>query len=405
MLELPAGNSSGGASHVQWYYRMGLGRRLALGSAALTALIVAALLSLADYRTERNRSTDASNAIIAAQLAGSAAEFIINRDHLALQALLGELTRHPAVVFATVKDQEQRTLAESGTAGIEGKSLATYSQPCKLGDDAVGSVDIQVRQPDARQFNLTHITLLSGVVFILCASLLLLHLHGLDAALSLANRRLRTVVPAPATPQPGSPLALLGALSSNAADRYGPLTAGQPAVALALRLPELAEDFPGQRPNPVRLAEVVQSVTQIADQQLARLSGRHDGWLLEFRSGDGRAARAMRCAARLREALESGSWNHDWHMTLDLEALRDDGASPALRELQWQRNCDRLYQQTAAHKGLLVTRLALSEAAINQRVQVSELDGDWYRVTQFGSAAQPRPTAAVATPGCCPGPA
>lgn len=397
MLELPAGNSRGGTTQVQWYYRLGLGRRLAFGSAALSALIVAALLSVADTRTERNHAADASNAIIAAQLANGAAEFIINGDRLALQALMSEVTRFPTVTFAAVRDPDQRTLVESGTANLEGREFTTYRHPCKLGDGAVGSVEIQVQQTDFRQFNPTHIALLSGVVFILNASLLLFYLHGLDATLRLAIRRLRELAPATAG---GSPLALLRTLSGNTAQRYGPLAEGRPASALALRLPALAEGFPGTRPNPLRLADIVGQVTQIAEQHLGRVSGRQDGWLIEFR-GDDTAARALRCAATLRDALDSESWQLDWSITVDREALRDDSAKPALRALQWQRSCDQLYRQTADLEGLLLTRLALSDPAINHCVQVCEEDGDLYRVTQIRNAGKPVQPAG-APGGCTP---
>lgn len=369
---------------MQWYSALSLGTRLALASAALSAILVAFLVSLATANSPRNALVDQGGTIIASQLAQSATEYMLENDSLALQALLSELTQSALISHASIADASHRILAESGSQQTNAGVSREFTSEISLHDSVVGHVTIHILGAASPAVSAVIVLLLAVLVFALVFTFVHIRLRVLDQALQNLGQHLDAALPDSEGPAAAKGLTdidsycrmleqLLPATTEKTADKR---------AVLALRLPALgAEELTTEQ-----LVQLVQTIEHAARNGDASIYQRSDGWLLMFTSGDNTALRTLDCARLLQTTLGG---QFDFAMAMHMEAAPRVAQNTELDDFRWQRLCDSAYQMAQRENSLMLSRLALSDNGVHQRVTVEQDIAELYRVTGYCDGMTP----------------
>lgn len=363
---------------LHWLSTLTLGTRLSLACAALSATLVIVVVSLATATSPRNSLIDEGGAIIADQLAQSATEYIIEKDSLALQALLSELTKKPLIAYANIEDASHQIVVESGPRQLHRGTMRPFTSSVQLQDSLIGYANIHVAGAASPAMSTMMVLLLGATVFALVFVLAQSWLRGLDQALQLLARRINAAVAGSDKDTRAITVSSIQTMC-NTIEQLTPPPPGKVAdkrAVLALRLPELARDaLP-----PEQLGPITSAVQAFAHDGRAAISERGDGWLLLFTSGDDTAVRILNCARELQQMLAD---NIDYAMAIDMEAETAAQCDSQLQGFHWQRLCDNAYQMAAGRNSIMLGRLALCDNSVNQQVTVQQDDAEHYRVTGF----------------------
>lgn len=368
---------------MHWITNLAIGSRLSLLSAALSTALVLLVVSLATATSPKDSLINQGGDIIADQLAYGATEYILGQDNLALQALLSELSKQSLVAYASIADASDKLLAQSGSAQLAGKRSRQFTSPIELNDSVVGYANIVLAGAAAPAMPASRILLLAALVFALVFVFVRFQLQRLDhTLLSLAQRFKLDIHHASA-----ADLDQLCETLQQLAPPPVPIPALKPAV-LALRLPGLAQDAL----SPAELAVIDANLVQLAHAADATIRECADGYLVLLSCGNHTGRRALECARSLQQTLPA---NIAYGMAIAVDAEKQKDTRAILQKFHWQRLCDNTYQLAAQENTLLLSRSALSEHDIHQRVSVAQGDGDHYRVTGFRDPVQPE----TASPG------
>ena len=360
------------------YSALSIGTRLSLASAALSATVVIVLVSLATATSPRNSLIDQGGAIIAGQLAQSSTEYILEKDSLALQALLTELTQKPLIPYASIEDANHQILVESGSQQLHRSTMRPFTSTIQLHDSVVGYASIHIAGAASPAMSAVVVLLLGIMVLALVFLLVRSRLKGLDRALQVLAQRLGIAVAASEGDNGATTIADIHQLCE-ALEQLTPQTAAETdekRAVLALRIPALAAD----KLAPEQLAPIAETVKQSALRWQASVSERADGWLLLFTCGDDIAPRTLASARALQNTLPG---DIDYAMAISMESETAPAQGAPLPGFHWQRLCDAAYQLAQNKNSLMLTRLALSNNDINQQLTVQQDDTGCYRVTGF----------------------
>jgi hypothetical protein len=361
-----------------WYSSLSIGARLSLASAALSATVVIVLVSLATATSPRNSLIDQGGTIIAGQLAQSSTEYILEKDRLALQALLTELTQKPLIAYARIEDENHQLLVESGSRQMHRNTMQAFTRTIQLHDGIVGYASVHVAGAASPAMSAVMVLLLGVIVLALVFMLLRSRLKGLDLALQVLAQRLGVAVAAGKGGAAAKTVADILHLCE-ALEQLAPQTtmaSSEKRAVLALRLPALAADKLAAE----QLAPIAEAVAQSAVRWQASIRERADGWLLLFTCGDDTAVRTLASARALQNTL---SGDTDYAMAISIEPDTAPVQDTLLQGFHWQRLCDAAYQMAQGENALILTRLALSNNDVNQQVTVQQDDTEFYRVTGF----------------------
>lgn len=364
---------------MHWYLSQSLGMRLSLACAGVSALLVVFLVSLATATSPRNSLVDQSGTIIVDQLAEGAAGYIVEQDNLALQALLSQLTSKPLIAFASIADADHKILVESGSGAFYPKTMRRFSTTVRLHDSVVGYVEMYIAGAASPAMSAVLVLILGVLVFSLVLLFVLLRLKALDQALQRMSRTLGNVLPGES---PGEPVKSVADIHGvcEAMQQLVPLPmpeAARKRAVLALRLPQLADD----RLDPQQLAAQRARVEQVAKSWQGTIRDCADGWQLLFTTGSDTALRVLAGACFLQQALDPAT---DYAMAVNLEADAAGEQDSTLRGFNWQRLCDNAHQAATVDNAVMLTRLALCDNGVNQRVTVEQDESGEYRITGFG---------------------
>jgi hypothetical protein len=357
--------------------------------------VVIVLVSLATASSPRNSLIDQGGAIITGQLAQSSTEYILEKDSLALQALLTELTQKPLIAYARIEDANHQILVESGSQQLHRNTMRSFTSTIQLHDSVVGYASIHIAGAASPAMSAVAVLLLGIIVLALVFLLVRSRLKGLDQALQVLAQRLGVAAAASKDDTGATTIADIQHLcetleqltSQSAADT------GEKRAVLALRLPALAAD----QLAPEQLAPIAETVKQSALGWQASVSERADGWLLLFTCGDDIAPRMLASARALQNTLPG---DIDYAMAINMESETAPLQGAPLQGFHWQRLCDAAYQLAQGKNSLMLTRLALSNNDINQQLTVQQDDTGLYRVTGFRDDDSDQAETEVSTP--CP---
>lgn len=364
---------------LHWYSTLSLGIKLSLVCAALSAAVVIVLVSLVSTTSPRNSLVDEGGGIIADQLAQNATEYIIEKDSLALQTLLAELTEKPMIAYASIENASHQIVVESGPRQLHQGTMRAFTSPVQLQDSLVGYANIHVAGAASPAMSAIVVLVLGGIVFSLVFVVVQSRLRNLDQALELLSRRIDCAVAGGKQTPKVVTVATIETMCQDIQQLTPPppeQTAEKRAV-LALRLPDLARDaLPLEQ-----LRDSAKAVAGFAASAKATVSERGDGWLLLCTRGNNTAARVLGCARQLQQAMLAEGI--DYAMAIDMESGGVPEDSDELQGFHWQRLCDNTYQMAQASNAIMLGRLALCDNNVNQQVAVQQDDAELYRVTGF----------------------
>ncbi len=363
---------------LHWYSTLTLGTRLSFACAALSATLVIVLVSLATATSPRNSLIDEGGAIIADQLAHSATEYIIEKDSLALQTLLRELTEKPLIAYASIEDASHQIVVESGPRQLHRGTMRAFTSSVQLQDSLVGYANIHVAGAASPAMSAIMVLVLGGIVFLLVFVVAQSRLRSLDQALQLLARRIHSAVAGDDNTTKAVTVATIETMC-NTIKKLTPPPPEQVAdkrAVLALRLPDLARDAL----LPEHLSTTATAVAELANTWRATTSERGDGWLLLFTRGDDTAVRLLGCARELQAILAD---DIEYAMAIDMESETAAQGSSELQGFHWQRLCEAAYQMAQASNSIMLGRLALCDNSVNQQVTVQQDDAEFYRVSGF----------------------
>ena len=362
-----------------WYSNLAIGTRLSLSSAALSAAVVILIAALAAASMPRDSLVEHSGNIIVGQLANGAAEYILDNDNLALQAILNDLSRQGIIAYASVEDATHSILAESNAASTSTKGAQEFSSTIQIHDTIVGYARIKLAGTTAPALAPSMILLLGLLIFGATFAMIQLYLKRFFQTLQCVANRLAPNVD---THQHGTFAELdricqtMEQLASNM-----PRSPASKRAILALRLPGVAT----ASIEPERLADFLKSLRRLAQLQQGEMQARADGCLLLFTTGSDTAFRALQTARSLQALVAE---DIDYAMAISREERTNDPDMPMNYVFVWQQLCDTTYQSASRVKTLLLCRSALSDQAVHDQVSVAQDDSDHYRVTGYRNSTE-----------------
>lgn len=357
--------------------------RLSLACAAVSAVLVVFLVSLATATSPRNTLVDQSGAIIAGQLANSASEYVVEGDKLALQTLLKELTRGDLIAYANIEDAEHRLLVESGSRGFNQKTMRQFTSTIQVHDSVVGHVKLNMAGAASPAMSAVLVLLLGATVFSLVLLFVLFRLRALDQALQQMGATLDVLLPGESHQDPVKSVAdihlaceamrqLVPAPSPRAANNY---------AVMAIRLPALAKDALPQE----QLCSAAELVEHAAERWQGLVAECADGWLLQYTTGDDTPLRLLASARYLQAVLDS---QLSYAMAMGVESEGAMALDDRRRRFQWQALCDSTRELACQHQALVLTRLTLCNNGIHPRVTVEQDEAGLYQVTGFSEEVE-----------------
>lgn len=307
--------------------------------ALLATLVFAACLamvSLGDYlRLQHEQRTAAELAnILADQLASGASQAMLTGDRLALQVLVTDLARHPDIAAASVYDAGDKLLALSGDKPTE--RAFTVRADIELDDSVAGYASI----------TLLHFPGWNG----LGDPALVLAAAGFAALVFLA-----ALVPPAALRSLNAPEEAAGLAAS---PRAQPVDTSPGAEVQVLLAPGISP------PHPLLddLDRAAGQVCHLYDGQGELLA---NGLKAHFTRGTDRNFRAF-CAAWLWRGLlvRHGAAYPGVETTVFIRGIDEDSADPP----------------PAEGNAVYLTRVALAQGDLANRISITQADDDWYRV-------------------------
>lgn len=370
---------------MHWYLSLPLGMRLSLACAAVSALLVIFFVSLATATSPRSELLEQSGNIIAGQLAQGAAEHLVDEDRLALQGLLLELTRQPLIAYASIADNQQQMIVESGVLDARAGAAQRFSAPLVFHGVELGTADIVLANGAPPPMSPVLVLFLGVLVFSLVLLFVVLRLKALDQALQRMSSTLGSLLPDTCPREPVKSVADLQGVCEamqKLVPLPGPESAARRAV-LAISLPQLTEDTLGAAP----LKRREDLLHQAADHWHGSLRECVDGWQLIFTTGCETAQRALACAHFLQvngdEAVEQA-------LAIQTEGHAAANDNPSLRNMHWQRLCEEARLLADKPGEVCITRQTLCEEGIADQVTVEQDESGNYRVTGFGEQIEHR---------------
>ncbi len=367
---------------MHWPSSLTIGTRLSLSSAALSAALVVIVVALGAAAAPRESRLDQGGSIIAGQLADGATEYILDKDNLALQALLNDLTRQSLITFASVEDATHSVLAESHYASVTSSGVREFSSPIQIHDTIVGYARIGLVGPSAPLLPSSVILFLGILVFTAAFALMQLFLRRFHSTLQLVSDQLGIDYSHHRSGTFKELDRICEALEQMACKI--PQCPATQRAALALRIPGLEHDTL----EPPRLARLIQALRQLAQRQNAELHLRADGCLLLFTTGDAVCSRALQSAQTLQSLLAG---DHGYSMAIAREDRTNDPDKSVEYIAHWQQLCEQTYQLATRENSLLLCRSALSDPGICDKVTVSQDDSGHFQVTAFGGIEENEP--------------
>ena len=359
---------------MHWFSNLTIGSRLSLSTAALSAALVTVVVGLGAASFPGDARLDSGGRIIASQLADSATQYILDKDSLALQALLNDLSRQALIGFAAVEDATHSVLAESHSAETSRPESREFSSPIQIHETIVGYARIGLAGTSSPMLPSTVILLLGVVVFAAVYGLMQLLLKRFHSTLHQLSEQLGKEG---SGHRPGffGELDALSEALEQAAHTMPKSSAAQRAV-LALRIPKLEQEAV----EPHRVASTIQALHQLARRQQGELHLRADGCLLLFTTGDAPCSRALGCARTLQSLLASGP---EYAMAIAREDKANVPDQPVEYIARWHQICEKTYKLANREHSLMLCRSALSDPDVCDKVNVSQDDTGHYRVTAF----------------------
>ncbi len=354
-----------------WFSNLTIGTRLSLSSAAASSALVVLVIALAAASIPRDSRLEQSGNIIVGQLANGAKEYILEKDSLALQAVLNELSRQAIIAYAGVEDATHSVLAESHSAWKADHKAREFASPIQIHDTIVGYARVELVGTAAPLLPWSTILLLGLLVFGAAFALTQLYLQRFHSTLQRVSARLSKES---LNPRQGTFRELdniCQALERLTDDM--PLRAADQRAVLALRIPGLQSGLM----EPARVASLIQSLKQLARRNKGELHLRADGCLLLFTTGDTPCFRALESARSLQSLLAN---DQGYAMAIAREEKANDPNQPVDYIFRWQQLCEQTYQLATRENSLLLCRSALSDPAVHDQVSVSQDDSGHYRV-------------------------
>ena len=234
------------------------------------------------------------------------------------------------------------------------------------------------------------VLLLGALIFVVLALFLRFQLSHLDDALQRLASQLAAMLPQQGERAAGQKIVpQLLALAAAVELRFRPAIGADAGAILALRAERLRAtgvSTDGEAIDPQSIAIAQQHIEEVAALFHASLSERGDGWILGFRQGEDIELRAVTAACLLQRLLAAVRQSPlPFAMAMDMEPS-PPVADSVLRERAWLQSCDATFNAAQQDNELLLTRLALCQTGINERVQVKQDEHDNYQVSHYCDA-------------------